>query len=672
MANDEATHSILDLFIPPDAICRGTDAGKGQEPKKGNPPLKGVFGLMCALSADASFVERALRNFTGMTENQRRQSGRCSMALSLDSSHGQFDSIPGLAWGHPVPRDGQARKIELMHAKVALLGFGVSATGEPNYYRLILFTGNWSTSAVNNEINHVWYCDHDCAGGSQGQEAADFYESANFWRALLDLNHGVPGYYKLAEPLRERVEGFLHDLAEKIKPPGRTRFAPRFFSNILQGRAGKTDIFAKDSMGAQVLKRAAADKKRRNFICCGSGFFEDPGEAPEEPEVLKRIVDVLQEKEGGLTRNIDPECKYLVVNAATSGAAGYWFKGKREECCWSFYEPRHPNTNNTALHAKYIFMANWVPKTGQYTSGILYLGSGNLSKQGFTLGPGTGGNVEAGVFLELDGALGHKDLCVKLGIGAQLDPDDIQEPGSENAERGAQKDAPLPPIISCNWNHESRALTWVWEEGASEWESVSLLDVPVAHGQSEIVLKKEQEPSFCIGLKASRGNEETCWKIPVFMKQNGFYTPPPRRKMPDEIMASLVEFPEITPEEDDEDNEDGSRNGVMAGKSIAPDTDLDEERKSLREFPLHLATYLVEIIAQKNQLIREGQMPDWIAHLRRALLEEMDEEVVRKLQSIKLNFLEPLKDTEGFAPPTPVRTSEYVQLIEDISRLWKI
>ena len=651
MANKTPAPSLLDLFVPPDEM------------------RKGVFGLMCALSADTSFIESALQNFTGQTANQRKQIGHCSMALFLDPSHRNLESIPGLAWGYPIPKEKQKRKIYLMHAKVALLGFGESAAGDPNLYRLIVITGNWTAHAVNAEINLVWYCDYDCTKEPQKQEIADIYESITFWRTLLDVDDSGNGYYHLAEPLRKKIKNFFSSIEISMKQPGKN-WVPRFFSNIFEGKAKENEFFKKDSMGTQVLARIAKDDKRRNFICCGSGFFENHGETPEEPEVLKNIVGNIQ-KNNGLTKKLAPRYKYLVINGPTSGAAGYWFKEKTEECCWTFYEPRHPANNKASLHAKYIFVANWVQKTKQYTSGLLYLGSGNLSKQGFALGPGTGGNAEAGVFLEINESCEEKDLCEKLGISDNtVDPDSLQEIGNEDTEKGALKVPPLPPITSCLWNREDRMLSWEWGQNADEWVSVSLQERTVTREECNLHLAERHEPSFSIELRAKHNNIEECWNIPVFTEDGDFYRPPPRPKMPDEIIASIIGFPDVMPEEEEEEEEEEFIDDAKTKRRQKDNGNLTEARKSLREFPLHLATSLIEIIAQKNQMITEGQMPDWIAHLRRALLEEMDKEVAEKMRSIKLAFLEPLKEVEGFAPRKP--TNDYKQLIDEISRTWKI
>ncbi len=646
--------SLLDLFSPPEKkIIR-----------------KGVFGLICALSADTSFIESILINFTGISAKHRKQVESWRMALFLDPSHGQLEGIPGLAYGHFIPKENQKRKIDLMHAKVALLGFGESAAGDPDLYRLIVFTGNWTTHAVNGEINLVWYCDYD-SKKPQKQAAADIYESVSFWRHLLVLDDSGNGYYLLDDKVRERINQFFSGIEDKIEKPGKNS-EPRFFSNLLEGNTKEYKYFKKNSMGAQVLTRIGMDQKLRNFICCGSGFFESPKNTPQEPEVLKQIVEEL--------KNIDGLAyKYLVINGPTSGAAGHWLKySNKEDITWTFYEPLDPANKRASLHAKYIFVAKWkrVKENERYTLGLLYLGSGNLSQQGFALGPGTRGNVEAGVFLEMNEEyLEEKDLCEKLGISDNtIDPDSIQKPESEDTEKGSQKIPSLPPITSCLWNRKDRKLSWKWDQSANDWTNVCLLETPIDIKKSAMILKNGEEPSFTIELKAKQSStkEDEHWNMIVFTDCGGFYSPPPRRKMPDEIMASLMGFPDVMPEEEDESDDppDDVKTNEQKKGNVDQSFDHSEERKGLREFPLYVATHLIEIIAQKNQIITEGQMPDWIEHLRRTLLDEMDKETIKKMRSLKLNFLKPLKDVEGFAPNNP--TKEYKKLIDDISSEWKL
>jgi hypothetical protein len=653
MQNDCETHpSLLDLFTPPDDSRRG------------------VFGLMCALSGDAVFMDSVMSAFTGLTARQRERLGRISMALFLDGSHGQIEDMPGLAWGFPI--QGKP-KIELMHAKVALLGYGPAAVGKPDYFRLIIFTGNWTTDAVNAQLNIVWYCDYDTTSSQPAkQEAADIYVCLDFWRSLLKLMDNGKGYYLLAQPVSERTTWFIKHIEKVVPKPGET-WTARFFSNITGEARKNHGVFTRNSIGAQVIERICRDRKARNFICCGSGFYEKAGRKPEEPEVLRDVVRLLQQKRGGLTANLSGENKYLVINEKTSGAVGHWLKrGEPGDDSWAFCRPYTVENPGASLHAKYLFIANWVFKTERYASGLIYIGSANISKQGFALGPGTGGNVEAGVFFSLEECPSEEELCTMLGIAdEEVDPSDIlDKTDDEETEKGTMGLPPPPPIHYLVWDHEGKTLRIPQIDENECWKIISIGGKSVSAGLNVVRLDKEC-PGFSVELVAQRNGRKQTWRVPVFVEHGTFCTPAPVPKTAHELLASVVDFPDSLPEDDDPDSgdrpEDPGRLGLRKRGNTAAQV-LSEERIRLSEFPLHLATTLVETIAQKNQLISEDMMPDWVAHLRRLLLHELDPVVSQKLRALGIDFLETMRSAAGFA--SPVTTAEYLGLIDEVRKMW--
>lgn len=669
-AENNERQSLLDLFCSPDE------------------KRIGVFGLLCALSADEKFAEGILERFSGWQgKTQRMHLGHCYMALFLDPHNGPIPSLPGLYQAYPEERKWEG-KTKLQHAKVALLGFGEPAKGQPDYYRLIVFTGNWTSEAVNSSINLVWYCDYDCTSSSenQKQEASDICEAVEFWRVLLGKD-GSGGYYSIAKNLnlRNRITKFLNEISEKANPPKRG-YPPRFVSNLLDVKAKGNEIFVDNSMGAQFIKFVVENGTRHNFICCGSGFFEqadkkDLPKEPEEPEVVKGIVDVLKGKDR-LAKNVDYVdedgnriSKWLVINPATSGAAGEWIKNTPDsDLTWSLCPPKHPDKEDASFHAKYIFTAN--KRNDSYSNGLLYIGSGNLSKQGFALGPGTNGNIEAGVFFAVNDSIKDKDLCKKLGIDPDywLDPDSIEEnPDGEESEQKSEIH-PSPPITSCVWNSETCLLKLEWDQNQNNpnarWETITINGEAIHNGQEEMQIDVN---CFNIRLKAKQEGKpyEWKWDIPVFNEKGDFYSPPMRPKSMPEILDMIRSFPAVYEDEDEEedgtieDATEDSQTGNVPNRIIE---DFCELRNQYKDSPLHSATALVETIAVQNQQIRLGQMRDWIAHLRQTLIEGMKKETINELQSLGTNFLELLKEKPGFAPVEP--TEEYKNFIEEVIDKW--
>lgn len=328
-APEETRPSLLNLFAAP-----------------GN--RKGVFGLVCGLSADEQFMNSALDSFTGRSKPQRLYFGDISLALFYDIHNKPLQGVPGLY--NPSPGGNMPEKIACMHAKVALLGFGESAAGQPDYYRLIVSTGNWTKEAVNNSINLVWFCDYDAnQKEGQEQEAKDINEAVLFWQQLLGVNNGKSGYYQLDDLVRERIEAFLGAIARAIPAPG-TGYTPRFISNLLDGKGAVIPgAFQADSMGAQVIQRFNEAGQRRNFIICGSGFFEQAatGDKIGEPEVIQNLL-------GNLPLTKKPE-RWLVVNPGTCGAAGPWMRSIFDTTDWVLCSPKHPEIDKSPynFHAKY-------------------------------------------------------------------------------------------------------------------------------------------------------------------------------------------------------------------------------------------------------------------------------------------------------------------------------
>jgi len=659
---DKPRPSLIELFSAPDARRRG------------------VFGLVCGLSSDEYFIDAALDQFSGLGRNQRQYNGHLSLALFLDAHSAPMQHMPGLY----IPWQNRliSGKTGLMHAKVALLGFGESATGEPDYYRLIVSTGNWTIEAVDHNINLVWSCNFDITSNEdQRQSARDITESVFFWRKLLGIGAGARGYYQLDWNVAgKRIEKFLKLISNDIRAPKRG-YAPQFISNLLSGKADRTaGLFNADSIGAQVLKHFYASRKRRNFIICASGFFEQLNSKTakskkQEPAVLCKIIEHL--KKGILTEKAE---QWLVVNPDTSGAAGQWIKSnKADDLFWWIRSPKHPDKKETPypFHAKYIFLGNYNYTNTPITSGILYIGSGNLSKQGFVLGPGAGGNIEAGVVIRTTRIVRISELCKQLGIGAfddELNAKDIpDQPEGEELESPAAMLQVPPPIAACVWRQEAGKLQW------SKWEDLSYEDV-LLHGHSihspgctEIdIVGKDVDFNRGVMLSARKNSKHYNWTIPVFRDNGTFWTPPAQPKTGMEVIDTITEFPKCAYEDASNDPEDIDCEIAIGENhaSTGSGDNLSEFREELDSYPLHFATTLVEVIATQNQQIPAGQMSDWAQHLRRTLIDEIKTKTKERLAELDMDILSPLIKTTGFAPPNASR--EYRKAIRDISDNWAV
>ena len=654
---EQSRQSLLNLFSPPDL---------------GDLKRKGIFGLLCGLSAEEQFMDCALEQFTGLSKNLRRERGYVSLSLFLDIHNEPIKGIPGLY--NPWPNEQTAwAKIKLMHAKVALLGFGAAYNGKPDYYRLIVSTGNWTKEAVNDMINLVWYCDYDLKSkNDQKQNAKDIIEAVAFWQQLRVTSSGKRKYYQIADNVKNRIEKYLKDISDDIISPQRG-YSAQFISNILNGRAKKVaNYFEVDSMGAQVIKKFCVNTKRRNFIVCGSGFFEQldskktkSKEPIPEPKVISTLVSHLKEKT--LTR--DPE-KWLVINPPTAGVVGQWIRNTNpDDLMWVLCRPKHPGFNQAPypFHAKYVFIANHNDSSESITSGLLYIGSGNLSWQGFASAPKAGGNIEAGVVFETVDFDNISNFCALLGIDPKeyLAIKDIpDQPKGEESEQEATEFQTPPPIASCDWNPQIGKLTFHWANFG--WTNVTLSGQSIMSPNQMELLVENKNPDFSSGVKLGASHDGKCfeWSIPVFTANGNFWSPPPRPKSGRGIIEALYNFPATSYDDEDEDDDDGESNGIIRKSLPKQKDDFSEFRDELDRFPLHFATTLVEAMAIQNQQIVVSQQPDWIEHLRRTLIDEMKPEMKEQLRTLDINFLKPLIRTKGFSPEEP--SKEYKKAILDI------
>jgi len=651
--------SLLELFTPP----------KGE---------RGVFGLMCGLSADEYFMDAAMERFSDLSSSQRRQHGRLFALLCLDARSRPMQLLAGV-YG-PWAIGSIWAKIGLMHAKVALLGFGESSAGKADYYRLIVSTGNWTKEAVNKSINLAWFCDYDTRNREpQRQSAADIIKSAMFWQRLLGVGRMGSSYYQIDDVVNEQhVKPFLNTISGQIIKPKRG-YKSQFISNLLPDQKGeRTENFALDSIGGQVINHLSSDKKRRNLIICGSGFFEMTGKnktklraRTKEPTVLSDLITELKRR----ILTSDP-FKWLVINTKTSGAVGQWIKGSDPDAFgWELRRPLHPDVKAVRqpypFHAKYVFVGNW---NASITNGRIYIGSGNLSRQGFTLGLEYGGNIEAGVVINT-ARYDRKELCFLLGVDHQndLQPDEIllEELQGEDSEQDGTEIHASPPVMSFVFETETKKLTF--RRVDSTWTNLVLT---FQEGHKEVLSKDQTEVivsevtvDFSTGIKltAERDGQSTEWVMPVFNRE-GMFCPPPRQpKTGHEIIEALVAFPRYV-EEDDEDDGLDVPDGEESSRASSPKDEASELRKALDKFPLHLGTTLIETVAEQNQQVTIGQMPDWIEHLRRTLIDEMKPETKRDLATLDQGLLSPLISTSGFAPQQSTRA--YKRTIQEIADNW--
>lgn len=112
----------------------------------------GDFGLVCGFTATRQVLGQIRRTFSG-------EVARPVLAAFIHPTINAVSDIPGLAWMWMKLQD---RGYNLLHAKVALLGFRRRG-GEGYVIRLAVSTGNWTQDPLTDSVDLFWLIDVDTA-----------------------------------------------------------------------------------------------------------------------------------------------------------------------------------------------------------------------------------------------------------------------------------------------------------------------------------------------------------------------------------------------------------------------------------------------------------------------------------------------------------------------------
>lgn len=627
-----------------------------------SPPrgdLHGIGGVLCALSADAEFLEQALLRFTRVPPSSRIARGSVDLTLMLDPAHAAIspDQVAGLQMLRPKSRAQRPWPAACMHAKVGLLAFGPARTGDPTWYRLLVATGNWTTASARHQIEMVWYLDISL-GASAVEDLHELYAGAGFLRNLMRC-------YQSGPLLTQKAEQLLAFAAAKgVRPEAPQKL--RFLSTI----PWDADAAASEGLWTQLSRRLSEDGVTRNYLVCGSGFYEQQRDPAEQPQVLHRIVnDLARTRPRALTDSAE---RRLVANGehADQVMASYRAGGLAG---WELCRPKDPVAGKSEaraqLHAKFLFAAR--RRQDALTSGVLYLGSGNLSIKGFLL-PTPQGNIEAGVVLpvpEIDSTL---KLNRTLPIGTVFRDKEIEAVEVEEKEpEPAGADLPPSPIRAFQILPDG-SLGIDWDEAVSTASAEIIVyplagpPVPLLPGQPRLSLEGGQVPR-CIEV---RWDGHTCM-VPCLDVAGEFK----RQSIPTPTFESWLDqlrcFPETWNDPDPEKEGTDDPEEVperRAGGTLAPGG-TGEEMTLGRDFPAHTAMMLVEAIAERNGSVLEEQAADWIHYLRHLLIEQQPTGYVEGWRSLDVNFLHALLSPEGFAPAW-TDLDGYRALIAEVTRAW--
>ncbi|MFK3640834.1 phospholipase D-like domain-containing protein [Pseudomonas protegens] len=636
----------------------------------------GQFGWLCGFSADEGFLNEALERFTYQQANQRAYAGQTLLALMLDPRAVQIDPIgvPGLLH---LPWANGKLPFNLMHAKVALLAFRSTDTSGAWCLRLLVSTGNWTRQTLEQSLDLVWCLDlhsDDLSSPSEAtrQVCADI---SSAWGLLGWLRSRYDGRALQANSdTKDVVEQLDKCLLKQVKPCA-ANLTPRFFDN-----RNKSLL---DQLPAKVL-HASGRGSARNYLAMVSGFYES-SLADEQSSVPLSIVRRLRGEEGEPRLLTASSSVDLFVNVASCQgiadavpgltAAGIGVKPAVQPA-WFAEQPQR------TLHAKFIFSASEVGDSGKTASPWLYLGSGNLTRQGFTLqmGPGRSkGNLEAGVVFvpePMNWYPAKPGFADPQAIGYRLPIQWDQECVPENLRQGQDLEVgdevfAAAPVAYLVWRDaETPDHGWLSADALAQ-PACSLLDTSeqaCAWVEGQGFVWSGPRPRQVRVAWQDAGATRTA-VVPVL---DGFgrlaATGLPDISLED-AWLQLDGFPH-TPGEDELPN------------AFNPSQDLPDRQGSrasageAARYPIRQMMELIESIAAKQTALEPRDWPLWCARLEQSLSQAAGCELLQQFLALELNPLHALRQPAfrpGFAETADGPEGQrYETALSTIEAHWKL
>ena len=576
------SHSLLTLFAPPDGYV-------------------GDFGMFCGFTASRDVLERIARAFSGVASRPR-------LAAFIHPTGAAVTDLPGIAWMHfkqPAP-------FRLLHAKVALLGFGASS----GYcLRLAVSTGNWTAEPLTTSIDMFWSADL-VAREKNPQLVADI-------RAADDLF----GW------LREKCDdALLKQAFDGMRPDARFREAvdrlpesprpPRFIDT------------REKTMREQVLEKLGGRKKH---LVIGSGYYEAGDDSDglianlRKELVRKKILT----KDGELDLVLNPDnCQGLHAQAESLVKNGWRLRGPGS--C-------HAEHRQAKLHAKFLYVGKH-SGAGQIGDAKIYIGSANFSRMGFE-STVRNGNLEAGIVITPDPTLSWRRNA-RAGIRNFLPGNfDVEtEPTALSAGPAfAPPPAPPapPPISFVEWEHDRIRAP---DDCKDTVEIFGPDERPVA-----LPSDWPAPPPAFVTLHPSG------WKVPV--RADGALVVPKRGQPSlEDILAAIGSFPSYPIGASEDDND---RDGVDWEPSGDP---IGKANDDSRTYPLRQMMRLITRLTEAQRELEPREWQRWCRELRQELpgLAKSEQPMIEPFRLARASPLRALIDPE-FLPDgvdvTPLRAA---------------
>jgi hypothetical protein len=647
--NDSVSMSLTRLFACPD-------------------DFRGDAGVVCGLSADAAFMNAVLERFSGLTVGQRREEGRTRLALILDPCNPQIvpDSVPGM---RHVPLRRDHPFFPLLHAKVAVLLFRRTDDTSDWILRLIVSTGNWN---ADENIDLFWTVEIssnalpspkklDSVNGADILAAWDFL----FWILIRCCDHDLRMADPPADlPMLGDLDAALGRLRNELpSPSGPTRFFDNREESLLDGMMKRI----KPLVGAST----------RDCLALGSGFFNNSkgedgsgvGVFRTLQSIRKKLTDerLLTQKPQFLDLVVNPEKCQGVADADTL----------LRDAGWNLWKPSYlGGATNRFLHAKFIFSAR---QTDRASQSWLYLGSGNLTIQGFMKVAGHRGNLEAGVVFNTGTLDWDRVASAKLNVEsvAYRLPLLFDAPLTNQVKllAGEGMADPVgvffaPPVSFFHWREDGEG-GWLNRPESNE----STRDNFIVIGSGGEACEQECPGYRWPGVQPRQvavhwGNDGHEALVPVIGEDGRVAGFPLQSREIEELWDDLLGFPE--PREVEEDDPDDTRD---------EDTDTDggsrgvPPRLNIAKTPIRTIMRLVENIASRQRELKECDWKVWCVRLEQVLISSSTSIGVAEFQKLSINPLSPLLHAAfrpDFAQVGCAEGARYEAVIERVEKAWDV
>lgn len=612
----------------------------------------GSFGWVCGYSADADFMNEAAERFTRQSQGQRAYVGKVALILMLDPGNPNlgFVSVPGIA--HLPLRSLSEKPFVLLHAKVAILFFHHPSDSNQWVLRLVVSTGNWTRQTLEQSLDLAWSVEVSSADLKARDDdtiqcCADISAATDMF-AWLRPHFDTRILHTAGEAAALPITLLDELLASVRKKAGRRK--PRFFSSV------KASLL---SQLPTLINELGRDDKglpiKRNYLALGSGFYEKPPEKEQQagtwtarqdlvPAVLQDIVAEMHRAEL-VTKK--PEVDVYVNPDACQTIAHClpWFQSQG----FTLRAARSPEklfgTAKRTLHAKFIFSANWRKGSSLCLNPWVYLGSGNLTNQGFlNKASRQGGHLEAGVVFVPEGihwvcvkGAGFTTLvtdCLPIQWDSSIEDEQHLKAGDGMKEFEPQYTA--APVAWLHWHDDGKARYLQMPEG--ENAVFSVLD-PEGNGHAP-------DPQGQVYWAGERPREVTLlWRhegatqramVPVLDEFGRIAGAALQKLGLDQAWWQLSNFP-LPPDEDD-----------LGRETDDPDTDVapPQARGAAQAaeaiYPIRQMMELVENIADKQTQLRPTDWIAWCIRLQQSLLQAASNPVLAGFMELGINPLSPL------------------------------